>query len=272
MAAQPPVRRTEAKRSPGKPDPEREARRGTPKTVTLIFLYLDSAPCLNQRRAKGFLKIIVRTTFAALIATTLSQCVLLEPVRDPAMQLLRRGACISVDVPPITLTPERTAAERQLIGTEGEIEEDGWLIASAQSVSGEVGSARPGDGVMTERREDRRYNIEADVLEFYYPVILKYRRDELLGEGFDGLLRPVPSSLRRRSGTSDEIENAAAVADEVNRARRWIYEYERARSGASNEERERLRKEFLLRWYEAARNRSGEWIYTERKEWKRTGS
>lgn len=212
--------------------------------------------------------------FIAAVCLVGSHCAIIQPIRDPAMQLLRRGACISVDIPPITLTPERTAAERQLIGTEGEIESDGWLIASAQSASteGRAPGAGAGQALNQLHSKNRRYRIEAGVLNFYYPAVLKFRRQELLGEGHDGRLRSVPANLSR-ARFSEESDTAAEVAREVNRARLWIYEY--LRSEARNESEndpaaiQTLREQYLTRWYSEARNRSGEWVYTEQKKWVR---
>ncbi|MCR9140989.1 MAG: YdbL family protein [bacterium] len=201
-------------------------------------------------------------------------CAIIQPIRDPAMQLLRRGACISVDIPPITLTPERTAAERQLIGTEGEIESEGWLIASAQSASpeGRVPGARAVAGsndLDALYGENRRYRIEAGVLDFYNPTVLKFRSQELLGEGFDGRLRVVPANLSR-ARFSEESDTAAEVAREVNRARLWIYEYLRSEARKTDDAKlQSLRDQYLTRWYNEARSRSGEWIYSDRRQWLR---
>lgn len=216
---------------------------------------------------------------ALSLGLSAAHCAVVQPIRDPVLQLLRRGACISVDIPPITLTPERTAAERQLIGTEGEIEKEGWLIASAQS-AGTEGRAPGavaednGGGLLDDLHgQSRRYRIEAGVIDFYLPTVLKFRRLELLGEGYDGRLRPVPTNISR-ARFSEESDTAAEVAEEVNRARMWIYDYlrneSRADGGSKNAaELQTLREQYLLRWYNEARGKSGEWVYTEQKQWVR---
>lgn len=197
-----------------------------------------------------------------------ANCAVVQSVRDPVEKLLRRGACISVDIPPITLTPERTAAERQLIGTEGEIEEDGWLIASAQSASATAEIHESGAAAVTSefRSQNRRFRIEAEVIEFYYPLVLKYRRAELLGESYDGRLRVVPTGLSR-ARFSEESDTAAEVAGEVNRARLWIADFLRRESQSSADRA--ASQSYLTHWYKEARSLSGEWIYTERRKWER---
>ena len=239
-----------------------------------FFYYKQSNKLTNPRYARSGRRPFA-LFFAALCVTALgaANCAIIQPIRDPAMQLLRRGACISVDIPPITLTPERTAAERQLIGTEGEIESEGWLIASAQSATSESRSVGAGgsaaNGFDPASGENRRYRIEAGVLDFYQPTVLKFRRQELLGEGFDGRLRAVPGNLSR-ARFSEERDTAVEIAGEVNRARLWIYEYLRRSAADQSADAARLRTlraQYLTRWYNEARSRSGEWVYNEEKRW-----
>ncbi len=243
------------------------------------FFYYKQSKRLTRPRSgrRGRRRRHIALFFAVLCVAAFSapNCAIIQPIRDPAMQLLRRGACISVDIPPITLTPERTAAERQLIGTEGEIESEGWLIASAQSATSEGRAASAGGGAANgfdpTGGENRRYRIEAGVLDFYHPTVLKFRRQELLGEGFDGRLRAVPGNLSR-ARFSEESDTAVEVAREVNRARLWIYEYLRRSAAERSDDAaalQTLRAQYLTRWYSDARNRSGEWIYTEQKRWVR---
>ncbi|MBX7058986.1 MAG: hypothetical protein K1X75_13050 [Leptospirales bacterium] len=197
-------------------------------------------------------------------------CSALESVREPAMKFLRRGSCISVDLPPITLTPARTAAERQLIGEEGEIEEDGWLIASSQSAPYYLPQGGQTTAVAT---AERRYQIEQGVLGFYREPMLRYRSEGILGESYDGRLLLVPDSVgSRRDGVrwQEEIETARAIAEEVNRARDWIIGYDRAQADARGD-RDAAEREATARrrYYEEAQARSGEWIYTRDRRWQR---
>ncbi|MCB1309826.1 MAG: DUF1318 domain-containing protein, partial [Leptospiraceae bacterium] len=198
-----------------------------------------------------------------------TRCTLLQPVRDPIERIIRKGSCISIDIPPITLTPARTAAERQLIGEEGEVEEDGWLIASSQStseydgVSG--GQAVEGQGTMTALR---RYHVETGVIEFYNEPVREYRAARVLGEGYDGRLHPVPAEVAPRQGryrNPEEMAIAAQIASEVNRAREWLYSYHSQNAPA--DQSEDIEKKYLRRFYLEAR--SGEWVLDENNRWLR---
>lgn len=205
-------------------------------------------------------------------ALSVAQCSALESVRDPALKFLRRGSCISVDIPPITLTPARTAAERQLIGEEGDIEQDGWLIASSQSAPYYQQSSGAGEtaGVAP---EERRYQIEQGVLDFYRDPLLRYRSEGILGEAFDGRVMLVPESAGgRRSGVrwQEEIDTARAIAEEINRARDWIASFDRRQAEARGDRNAaEAERQWRGRFYREAQARSGEWILTSERRWVR---
>ena len=49
------------------------------------------------------------------------------------------GSCqalINFKVPPFTITNAQTAAEKQMVGEDRDLEKDGWLVSSIQSSSG----------------------------------------------------------------------------------------------------------------------------------------
>ncbi len=154
---------------------------------------------------------------AALMACQFIQ----KNVKDPAVNLYRRGSCVSIDIPPITLTPARTAAERQLIGEDQEIEKDGWLLASARSTS----RTSEADGV----RDARRIYREQAILEFYEEPLREYARAGILGEDLDqGLVSIMPEHVSPRSGrfrSPEEVEQARRVAVEINRSRSYLVDY-----------------------------------------------
>ncbi len=198
-----------------------------------------------------------------------ASCTLVETILSPFNNILRRGACVSVDVPPITLTPERTAAERQLIGEDKELEKNGWLIASSQNAGQEKLAGERNEEGADRLAKTRLYYRQLGVLEFYEEMVRDYKTGGLLGEGRDGLLRPVPPRLAPRTGkyrVQAEQENALRVAEEVNRARRRIllYRLEKEEAGAKREELEREMRLFHIR-----QSRPGDWIQNEKGAWER---
>ena len=107
----------------------------------------------------------MKSAFLSLLFLALSSCRVFQATGDAFGSLVRTGSCISIDLPPITLTPERTAAERQLLGEEQELEKDGWLIASAQSsLPYEKSPVADARGLP---EEIRRLHREEDLLRFY---------------------------------------------------------------------------------------------------------
>ena len=196
-----------------------------------------------------------RTT-TAIILWALSGCAVYQSIQEPVLRVLRRGSCVAVDIPPITLTPERTAAERQLMGKETEIEPDGWLIASAQSSAHGTSSSRE----PTAHRAVRRYYIEQGTLEFYHDAIIYYKSIGLLGESFDGSLLLVPLS-KLSAATKEtylsERDTAKIVAQEVSRSRAWLREYRSKHPDEFPKEEQS--------YY--AKSRAGEWVLTPQKRW-----
>ena len=62
---------------------------------------------------------------ASLACSSTSTPRVLTPATDFLTDQLGKCTVVSVDLPPITLTQARTAAERQLIGEEKELVQDG---------------------------------------------------------------------------------------------------------------------------------------------------
>lgn len=200
-----------------------------------------------------------------------ASCQIFQMSAEALQSLVSRGSCISVDIPPITLTPERTAAERQLIGEDREIEKDGWLIASSQSsVPYEQSSFDGGDESNAGKSEViRRLYQERSVLEFYEQLVQDYKAGGLLGESYTGELLLVPKLISPRQGRfakSEIVGKARIVVAEVNQSRNWVYQYRRKSEMAKSvPDLLRVEQDFRLRYRNQAR--TGEWILDEDGEW-----
>ncbi len=184
----------------------------------------------RKSRFREFARKFLAIGLLLLISPVLA-CKLFQRTTQPVQRLIKQGSCIAIALPPITLTPERTAAERQLVGEDRELEKNGWLIASARSSL----PAAEGGLDETESEEIRRYYQERGVLEFYDDLVREYRAGGVLGEDPDGRLVPLPGARRQdRFNSPEEIRRAGVVAAEVNRARAWIraYEARREKTGA----------------------------------------
>lgn len=169
---------------------------------------------------------------------------------DPVTEYLGKCTLISVDLPPITLTPSRTAAERQLIGEEKELVEDGWLVASS--------SALPSGGEDLAGHSPEIRN-EYRILEFYSDIVQRFRNQGILGESYDGRVMRTPVAYQ--SGVSaEDLQQAIRAAEQTNQSRRVIYAY-LARIQPSEAEA------FLRSFYYRAR--SGEWVRNPVGAWVR---
>ncbi|MBE7440333.1 MAG: hypothetical protein HS115_17925 [Spirochaetales bacterium] len=154
----------------------------------------------------------------------------LEQVKN----ISRWKGCIAIDLPVITLTPERTQAERQLIGKETELEADGWLISTPVSVSRQNGSAL--------RNPDR------SVLLLYEEAVQKFKDYEILGEAKNGQLALLPERLTPAPRTGQAIQLALRIAGQVNQSRQNL-----ARAGQLIDYRSSLRP--------------GQWFESDQGEW-----
>lgn len=170
------------------------------------------------------------------------------------------SSCIAVDLPPITLTPSRTSAEKQLIGDNIEIEKNGWLIASSRSVYGRNQAVAQSSAETTGGEELRQYYREMSVLDFYGDMVDQYKRDGLMGESSDGVLLFVPESISPRKGryrNPGEIKNATRVLNEVNRSRQSVFQYLQKRGEGSD---------FKLK--EIRNAEKGDWIHEGSGGWR----
>lgn len=164
---------------------------------------------------------------------------IVDPVDNPILDKCSQASLISVDVPPITLTPERTAAERQLIGEEKQLLPNGWLISSSSYLSPEI--------VQLPTQIQAEYRM----LVLYDDILLRYRYLSFLGESKDGFVFFVPSHLIRRPLANQERQRLQSIVTEVNRSRQQIYAYYYSQGAATAES---FRASFFL----AAAN--NEWV------------
>jgi hypothetical protein len=199
-----------------------------------------------------------------LLLAAVTGCTSVQRFADRLTGFYRRGSCISIDIPPITLTPSQTAGERQLIGREITIEENGWIIPGS---AGDFREEAQGDA--TQRA--RRLYQERGILDFFEQTLRELRTAGVLGEGFDGNVHYVPDSVYTKSGKYRdpyEIQNARRVADEINRSRKWIHSYQlEMERSKSKPDISTVDENYRFRYYRSAR--PGEWILNENQRWER---
>jgi len=92
--------------------------------------------------------------------------------------------------PPVTVTGSKTAAEKQIVGEQNELEKDVWMISSAKT----SGITQPqGDDVSEEEGEvedeENTFVYKAfAILDLFGPYLAELKRDRVVGENNEGLL------------------------------------------------------------------------------------
>ncbi|TGL61262.1 DUF1318 domain-containing protein [Leptospira ognonensis] len=97
-------------------------------------------------------------------------------------------ALINFKVPPFTITNAQTAAEKQMIGEDRDLEKDGWLVSSIQSSSGSNSSK----SVSPSGGEDPEFSGHLMRLNYLAPEVKKYKTHGMIGEGYGGVLKNNP--------------------------------------------------------------------------------
>lgn len=92
-----------------------------------------------------------------------------------------------ITLPPITLTGPKTAAEKQIIGEQNELEEDVWMISSAKVTSGAKIKSKKNQKAQT--KEETVFAEQAFAILYSFSEELEQlKSDGVIGENKDGLL------------------------------------------------------------------------------------
>lgn len=99
----------------------------------------------------------------------------------------------SLKVPPITITNAQTAAEKQMVGEDRELEKEGWMIGSIQSST----NGQNNQEKLAKEDSDPEIRAHRVRLNYLSTEIKKYKTDGILGETPLGFIKlnPLASSL-----------------------------------------------------------------------------
>lgn len=176
----------------------------------------------------------------------------------------------SLKVPPITITNAQTAAEKQMVGEDRELEKEGWMIGSIQSsTNGQNNQERSA-------KEDFDPEIRAHRVRLNYlsPEIKKYKTDGILGETSIGLIKLNPLASSLPTYTNYEIPAKKKRVEDVilflNESRKFIMEKEiltQKKKGKKEEELLKLKQTLIDEYY---KNVSiGEYFETTAGKWEK---
>ena len=136
-----------------------------------------------------------------------------------------RPACCLIIPPPITLTGEKTAIEREIIGDYRELEKDAWIVSSVDT------NVKKGDEKSSPAGGDIILLKAMKVREFHETKIRKYKDEGAIGEANNGLIIYKSTPKYDEDKESKQILNT--VIDEENKARKTIFERTLIKSGAA---------------------------------------
>ncbi|MCB1141886.1 MAG: hypothetical protein H7A24_05455 [Leptospiraceae bacterium] len=150
--------------------------------------------------------------------------------------------CFSELKPPaITFTQSQTAAEKQMIGEDREIEKDGWYISSIKT------SAHGPDEWKKSQNSTEVVDQKSEDLSILYKIIahtsieLKdLKRHRYAGEGLNGFLSPHKSltteAFQENYNTPEKIQRADDLINYINETRKKIYEIKESSSDPGNKD------------------------------------
>ncbi len=98
-------------------------------------------------------------------------------------------ALINFKVPPFTITNAQTAAEKQMVGEDRNLENDGWLVSSIQSSSGAKSAEKSIDP--SENTDPELYGHKQRLI-YLSGEVKRYKLHGIIGEGLGGVLKLNP--------------------------------------------------------------------------------
>lgn len=98
-------------------------------------------------------------------------------------------ALINFKVPPFTITNAQTAAEKQMVGEDRDLERDGWLVSSIQSSSGGASNSKKANNPS---EEDSKFFGHLQRISYLSSEVKRYKIHGMIGEGIAGILKINP--------------------------------------------------------------------------------
>lgn len=179
-----------------------------------------------------------------------------------------------IKIPTITFTQTQTAAERQMIGGDKTLENNGWLISSIRSSA--AGSEE------WQKESEIEIDSSANKIElygslraiaYYAPQVKSLKSKGIIGESLKGELEKNPlldwKSLGEEYQSPTFKENLEKVIKEVNSDRKKIYtirvENESKKSNATQQELKHFQDKLRRVYYNTIE--SGEFYEVESNKW-----
>ncbi len=118
------------------------------------------------------------------------------------------NSCCSFVIPPVTLTGNKTAIEKQIIGEQNELEKDVWMISSAKTAGKVEDQSKDPKATQDQKlkTEENRYTNEAFlIMDVYAEKLAKLKADKVVGEDNKGYVASLIENETVRKSLSKEI-------------------------------------------------------------------
>jgi uncharacterized protein YdbL (DUF1318 family) len=159
--------------------------------------------------------------------------------------------------PPITFTQTQTAAEKQMIGEDKELEKDSWLIASIKS---SASGAEDWKGEVVEEFSDPQLEKEFLILQrtntYTASEIRKLKSYGVIGEGLDGYLMPIKGAkstgFEKDYSTPETKKRFEELIELVNQTRKRLRDIrlEKMKNKLNPEDFKKLESVLILEYWE----------------------
>ncbi|MCG6148134.1 DUF1318 domain-containing protein [Leptospira levettii] len=176
----------------------------------------------------------------------------------------------SLKVPPITITNAQTAAEKQMVGEDRELEKEGWMIGSIQS------STNGQNNQEKLAKEDSDPEIRAHRIRLNYlsPEIKKYKAHGILGETPQGYVKLNPLAPSLPTFSNYELPAKKKRVEDVilflNESRKFIMEKElsiQKKKGKKEDELSKIKQSLAEEYYKTVS--IGEYYETVSGRWEK---
>ncbi|TGL87792.1 DUF1318 domain-containing protein [Leptospira congkakensis] len=157
--------------------------------------------------------------------------------------LLGCKSFLNLKVPPITITNAQTAAEKQMVGEDRELEKEGWMIASIQSSS----NGKSNRERLSSEDSDSEIKAHRVRLNYLMPELKKYKQHGIVGETPAGFVKLNPLASGLPTYTQYELPAKRKRVEDVtvflNESRKIIWEKE-----VSNQKKKGKKEEELIKY------------------------
>jgi len=190
-------------------------------------------------------------------------------------------------IPPIMVTRNKTAIEKQIIGEQTELEKDVWLISSANTVQNKQKDKKKNDEKREEEKESSLVFEGLALLDVFDNKLKKLKSDKVVGENNLGLVsnlmkvKKIDISSRIRKRYNSQLEKDILLGKnyrilietvkQINRARKMIIlgyiQNQKNQNKKLDESKKELLKSQKKQYFESSLK--GEYIQLDSGKWKK---